>query len=259
MSSSKNPSEINALKKKIIEKDLLIEELTREKASLLKIISHDIRSPFNRMFALLQLLELDFGEITEDQKKYIDQMYRSVFGGMEMVKNLRDSRAIDEDKLSMDIESIEPPAILAEALKSMNTQAKLKNIIIDLKNDNSNPVISGDRTLLLKIFENLLSNCIKYSQEGAGVNINLHTDKERVIIEFSDNGPGIPEEEIGLAFDKFRKLSPLPTLGEGTSGLGLYLSKHFTNLMDGVITLRNGKKAGLVVTLDFPLVTNNQE
>ena len=85
MASPKKNSEIEVLKNEIEKKDSLIEELTREKASLLKIISHDIRSPFNRMFALLQLLELEFKEITPDQKKYIDQMYRSVFGGMEMV------------------------------------------------------------------------------------------------------------------------------------------------------------------------------
>ncbi|MFC2123859.1 sensor histidine kinase [Bacteroidota bacterium] len=259
MSSQKNNPEIKALKKEIIEKDHLIEELSREKTSLLKIISHDIRSPFNRMFALLQLMELDFGEITEDQKKYIDQMYRSVFGGMEMVKNLRDSRAIDEGKLSIYTENIDVYSVLEEALKSMNTQAKLKGIIIDVKYDKSNPEISGDRTLLLKIFENILSNCIKYSEENAGVVIDINTNNHKTIIRFSDSGPGIPDDEIGLAFDKFRKLSSLPTLGEGTSGLGLYLSKHFTDLMNGNIELINGKKAGLNVILDFPLVKNQEE
>jgi len=252
MSSTMKAPDIETLQKEI-------EDLTREKASLLKIISHDIRSPFNRMFALLQLFEFEFDAVTPEQKQYIDQMYMSVFGGMEMVKNLRDSRAIDEGKISIYAESINVKSVLDEALKGLSTQAKLKGINIEVKTDSKDPDITGDRTLLLKIFENILSNGIKYSEKNAEVFIDLETEEDRVILSFTDSGLGIPEEEIDQAFDKFKKLSTLPTLGENTSGLGLYLSKHYLDLMNGKIELRNGENAGLVVTLEFPLAKKGQE
>ena len=257
--NDKEVSEIQALKKELKSRDKLVDELTREKTSLLKIISHDIRSPFNQMFALLQLLELDFGEITPEQKKYIDKMYRSVFGGMEMVKNLRDSRAIDEGTLTLSLEKVRIFSLLCEAIKSMNKQARLKAIEIVVDHDGSDPEIEGDRTLILKIIENILSNCIKYSGEGSRVDVIFRKEGKSVCIDFIDQGPGIPEKEIKIAFEKFRKLSPLPTLGESTTGLGLYLSKHFIELMKGVIILKNADDKGLVVSIKFPIPRNQEE
>ena len=76
-----------------------LKQLKDEKYHLLKLVNHDIRSPFNRIFALLQLFEMESGEVSDQQKEYLDSMYLSILSGLEMIQNLRDMREIDAENI----------------------------------------------------------------------------------------------------------------------------------------------------------------
>jgi signal transduction histidine kinase len=233
------------------EKDELINRLTEEKKNLLKIISHDIRGPFNQIFALLHLLEMDSKQITEEQRIYIDKMYIAVIGGMEMVKNLNDSRSIDNGNITLNPEKFRMKQLIGQSVRNFSIQTRLKNITINFDNSVDGPEVYADKILFLKVLDNVISNAIKYSEKQKTINISLEDVNNKIRIRVEDHGQGLPDNELPMLFNKFQKLSSKPTLGEGATGLGLYLSRVFMEMMNGDIQIEKNPSSGLTVSINL--------
>jgi signal transduction histidine kinase len=234
------------------EKNELIKTLTEEKGSLLKIISHDIRGPFNRIFALLQLFELESKEIPVELKEYIDKMYEAVIGGMEMVKNLHDSRAIDQGTLTFKPLTFELHQLIKSVIRGFNIRLRLKNMKVHFEEGENDIEITTDRILLNKVIENVFSNAIKFTPNNNTIILTTSLSEEKITIQVIDQGPGLTEEEIAKAFKKFQKLGPQPTGGESSTGLGLYNASVFMKMMGGKIYLERSDQSGLKVRLNLP-------
>lgn len=221
------------------EKQKTIEKLQKENQHLLKLISHDIRAPFTQLFAMLQLLDLENEDIKPSQRHYFDRMYHSLASGMEMVKNLHDIRSLDQDQITVVKEEISIIPLIEKVKQSFQKLAGLKSININFEKGSLNPEIKTDSYLLEKILSNVLSNAIKYPEDGTEVRIKLEQRGEEVIIIIEDGGPGISESELPLIFEKYTKLSTQPTMGESTTGLGIFLAKNFVEMIDGKIEIAN--------------------
>jgi signal transduction histidine kinase len=114
--------------------------------------------------------------------------------------------------------------------------------------------IKIDKIRIEHVFLNLLSNAIKYPEDGTEVKIKLEQRGEEIIIIIEDGGPGIPESEIPMIFEKYMKLSPKPSMGESTTGLGMYLAKNFVELIDGKIEITNiSDNGGLRARISLPI------
>ncbi len=237
----------------LAEKQKIIEKLQKENQSLLKIISHDIRAPFTQLFAMMQLLDLENGDIKQNQRHYFDRMYHSLASGMEMVKNLHDIRSLDQEQITVVKEEISLIPLIEKVVQSFQKLAGLKSIHISFEKGSLNPEVKTDSYLLEKIFSNVLSNAIKYPEDGTEVKIKIEQRGEKIIIIIEDGGPGITESEISKIFDKYTKLSPKPSMGESTTGLGMYLTKNFVELIDGKIEITNiSDNGGLRVRISLP-------
>jgi len=236
----------------LAEKQKIIDKLKVENQSLLKIISHDIRAPFTQLFAMMQLLDLESKEITPNQRHYFDRMYQSLASGMEMVKNLHDVRALDQETITVVMEEIRIIPLIEKVNQSFNKLASLKSIKINFEKGRLDPEIKTDSYVLEKILSNILSNAIKYPEKGSEVSVKLEKRGTEIIIIYEDNGPGVPQEELLRVFDKYTKLSPRPTTGESTTGLGLYLAKHFAEMIEGRLEVENITNSGLRVRIILP-------
>ena len=236
----------------LAEKQKIIDKLKYENQSLLKIISHDIRAPFTQLFAMMQLLDLESNEITPNQRHYFDRMYQSLASGMEMVKNLHDVRALDQETITVVMEEMRIIPLIEKVNQSFSKLSSLKSITINFEKGRLDPEIKSDSYVLEKILSNVLSNAIKYPEKGSEVSVKLEKRGTEIIIIYEDNGPGIPQEELPNVFDKYAKLSPRPTTGESTTGLGLYLAKHFAEMIEGRIEVENITKTGIRVRIILP-------
>ena len=237
----------------LAEKQKIIEKLQKENQSLLKIISHDIRAPFTQLFAMMQLLDLESGDLNDTHRHYFDRMYHSLASGMEMVKNLHDIRSLDQDQINVVKEEISLIPLLEKVVQSFQKLAGLKSINISFEKGSLNPDLKTDSYLLEKILSNVLSNAIKYPEDGTEVRINLEQRGEDLIILVEDGGPGIHESERPMIFEKYTKLKTQPSMGESTTGLGMYLSKRFVEMIDGKIEVTNvSENGGLRVKIIIP-------
>lgn len=240
-----NPSSPGKHKKE----SAMIKNLTEEKNTLMKIISHDIRGPFNQMFALLRMFEMEFGTVTGNQQDYINRMYRAVLGGMEMIRNLHDARSLDNGNITLNPEPVELKKLVRTSVRNFSIQCRIKGSQVSFNDSGPDVTVDTDKILLGKILDNVISNALKYSEPGCEVSICFTYEGGKNIISVKDQGPGLSAEELTLMFNKFQKLSPKPTLGEATSGLGMYLAREFSGMLKCEVKAENNPGKGLLVKI----------
>ena len=104
------------------------------------------------------------------------------------------------------------------------------------------------------IFENLISNAIKFSESNTKIHISSEQDQDRVVVKIADEGPGILPSEVPLLFEKFTKLSARPTDNESSTGLGLSLVKYYSEQIGGNVEyLSDGESKGATFAFSMKL------
>lgn len=230
-----------------------LDQIKEEKYNLLKLVNHDIRSPFNRVFALLQLFEMESGQPTEMQKEYMDSMYLSILSGLEMITNLRDMREIDAGNIEVDKNSFDLAEVLRKSVRSFSKQTEIKHQKIMMQCDFEHASIQSDDYFVERIIENVLSNAVKFSKPGKEIHLTLSKDDTSYFVEIQDAGDGIKEEEEYLLFEKFKKLSNVSSGGEGCIGLGLHNTQFFLDKLNGKISLNRNDQPGSSFIIEFPI------
>jgi len=227
-------------------------KLKEEKYNLLKLINHDIRSPLNRVFALVQLFEMESDEVSVRQKEYLDAIYLSILSGLEMIGNLRDMREIDAENIEIEKEEFDLANTIQKAIRTFSKQIEIKKLnIISEKSTEGTQCIS-DEYYVQRVIENVLSNAIKYSKEEKNIIVRLKNNEKGFEVDIQDFGDGIKKEEEHLLYQKFEKLSSIASGGEGSLGLGLYNTQYFLRKLNGSIALNRNDKLGSSFRIQLP-------
>jgi signal transduction histidine kinase len=114
--------------------------------------------------------------------------------------------------------------------------------------------MTTDKNYVCRVMENLLSNALKFSDPGKAIAVTIHSDNEQVRISVADQGPGLSEEDLGKLYQKFTKLTPRPTAGESSQGLGLSIVKTLTNCLGGDVLCTSKVNEGCTFTVTLPPV-----
>ena len=147
------------------------------------------------------------------------------------------------------MESIRLQSIIEESLNHFSKNIQYKNIRVNTTVLPQDIQVNTDIYLFSTIFNNLLSNAIKYSHQNGVIGIIVRKEKEMLLCEISDNGIGIPEEDMEKIFDKFyRSTDHFEVKG---FGLGLSIVKRFCSLLNIRLEIKSEKGAGTVVKLEM--------
>jgi signal transduction histidine kinase len=257
---TRKDSQLMEEQSQIIEKHMLeledstrqLEGLNQEKIQLIGLVSHDLKGPFNRIFALVQLMNMSKDNLTEDQKEYLGKIQQISVDGLGMVRNLLDSRKLDETGIELKPTSLDFAHIVNSLVKHYLTIAEKKKIEIDLK-ISGDTTIRTDKNYLSRVVENLLSNAIKFSKEHKKIECLLIRKNDAIEFSVKDEGPGISKEDQQKLFSRFQSLSAKPTGGESSTGLGLYISKSIADKMGAEISCESEFGNGAKFTLRLPL------
>lgn len=243
MEEVKNDKIISGLKEKLI-------ELERENKALLKIISHDIKSPFNKLHALVNLIQMDEEPLDEERNKLLESMAMVIREGRDMINNLLDLRALEDYEVKPKRNDLELSDIIQRSVGGMKALAGRKDIKIDY--DCKKNHVYSDAYFLFRIFDHLISNAIKYGKKQSVITISSKKLEKEIIISVRNEGVPIPKNEWGNLFKKFKVLGTKTTFGEHSSGLGLYLAQALTEKLNGKIEYHPAK-TGSVFILKLPL------
>mgnify|MGYP003905287549 CR=1 FL=1 len=235
---------------KIGDLELRLKMLQDENKALLKLASHDIRSPLNKLFALLNLLKMADEAPTEEQLGYIEKMELVLSDGLHRMRNLSELYAIENDSIKDLSENVELQSLISRNLRDQKINAERKSISFKFI---SEPVTTQtDRLSVQRIFDQLISNAIKFTPTGKAIEVGLKMEESIVSISITDGGYGIREEEQKLLFQKFKVLSTPTTGGESKTGLGLFIAQWNAKNIGGKIIYEN--IGGSTFRIELPLI-----
>lgn len=208
--------------------------------------AHELRTPLTALKTQAQLA-LEMTD-PEERKRAIENVLISVDRSVHVVQQLLTLSRLDHEAKLNDVMLINIETICAEIIAYMYPQALEKNIEIELYNEGSQSIIMGNDAALGILLRNLIDNAIRYTEPNGKVNVNIKKDKNYVILQVKDNGPGIPKEYQEKVFDRFFRVLGTKQTG---SGLGLAIVKQITDLHKAKIRLQSAEQEGLSVTIIF--------
>ena len=237
-------------------KNTELKKLEKLKTDLFSMLIHDLKGPISETVANLDILSYT---VPEDNQKFVEAAQAGCTTLYEMVTNLLDIARLEENKLELVYEKIAPPEFIDESVTRMFGLAKTKDLSIIQKPGASvhKEMLWGDRDVLLRVLQNLLSNAIQYSPQKEEIEVGCH-QLETPEIEFyvKDNGPGIDPKHHDEIFDKYKQISKK---GEGrfySTGLGLSFCKMAVEAHRGKIEVRSDGEKGSCFAFTLPLGTD---
>ncbi|KAB1070902.1 GHKL domain-containing protein [Tamlana haliotis] len=237
--------------KELLKNNKKLERLHKEKDGIIGIIAHDLRGPLNNIHGLIYLLE-DNGNLDDEQKTYTKYINESVANGNSLINDLLFMSNINLPEKRIKPEIFDLSECINEWEKSYVTRLANKNQILQKHIGNGLLRINTDRKSLTRIFDNLMTNAIKFSDKGSVIDLSINPVDDRVIISFKDNGPGMSKNDQKMAFKMFQKLSAQPTDGESSHGLGLAIVKTLVEKLNGTIKIESTMGEGTTFIITLP-------
>ncbi len=229
-----------------------LHELNELKNKFLGIASHDLRNPLASIRGYSKFL-LDKGtEVKEDTRQEFLTTIKNVSGNMlELISNLLDISVIESGQLQLNPKKSSIKKLAEEKIHLQQILADKKNIILyaDLEDV---PEFYFDANRIGQVVDNLLSNAVKYSPPNKQVFVKLVSSEDSMTISVKDEGAGIPKDEQGRLFQHFQKLSPRPTGGESSSGLGLAIAQKIVEEHQGSIGVKSEPGEGALFYFSLP-------
>ncbi|KUO69815.1 MAG: hypothetical protein APF83_04805 [Lutibacter sp. BRH_c52] len=235
------------------ESESKLKERNATKDKLFSIIAHDLRSPFNNIIGLSELLIGNEKESHAAQsEKYAALINSSATNTLILLDNLLNWAKSQTGQLSFNPKKIILSSLITEVVKTSNSIALLKNISLNIIQDKEVKVYT-DENMVMIILRNLISNAIKYTNPGGEINVNVIPGAKQVEISISDNGVGMDEEKIKTLFNISSNATSPGTAKEKGSGLGLVLCKEFVEKLDGKIWVESKEGKGSNFKFTLPL------
>lgn len=236
----------------IRKKNEQLEELLQEKNELLQLVAHDLNNPITAILLSAQLADHLLASGNDDKlAAAITRIEESAQHTADIAAQIVIMSKLDENKVAIHPQTIAADELVLKALDRATGQMESKRITCEIDMD-SGLFVSADRLLLSQIFDNLVSNSVKYSPFDSNIEVHGRGLDGTVKFSFVDHGVGIDPSEMSKLFSKFGRLSQRPTNGESSTGLGLYNTRRQLELINATITAHSegiGQGTTFVVTL----------
>ena len=235
----------------LVEKADALERANQYKSEFLANMSHELRTPLNSALILAKLLaENKDGNLTPEQVKFASTIYSSGNDLLELINDILDLSRIEAGRVEIHPEVVTISATLASLGKTFEPLAEQKHLALELSVDADVPnTIENDPLRLQQILRNLLSNALKFTEQGR---VTLRVSKSadaRIAFVVRDSGMGIPAEQQEAIFDAFRQADGSTHRRYGGSGLGLTISRELARRMGGTLTVESEEGKGSTFTL----------
>jgi signal transduction histidine kinase len=229
-----------------------LSELDRMKNRFVSSTSHELRTPLTSMVGYLELLlGGEAGELTEDQRHFLEIVSRNCDRLNRLVDDVLFVGRADSERLTLDPSDVDVAELVQSQVTSQEAAARLKHIDLRCEAKEGLPTITADATRLAQVLDNLLNNALKFTPEGGTVTATVTGDAEDISIAVSDSGVGIPADELPRIFERFFRASTSATIS-GT-GLGLPIVKTIAEAHGGTVSAVSGVGTGTTFTVELPV------
>lgn len=227
-------------------------ELDRSRREFVANASHELRTPLTTIKMVIEALASDV-TITENEmnKSFLD-MAETESTRMEMlIKNLLTLSQLDSKTMNFNVREFDLAESLTYLAKSLAVNASAHGHKLTFDGEFDPVIVRGDKIRIEQIIINITSNAIKYTPDGGKINLHLHDTGDAAEVTVTDNGVGIPAEDIPNLFERFYRVEKARSSDKGGTGLGLAIAKEFAAAHGGDIRVDSvvGKGTSFIITL----------
>jgi signal transduction histidine kinase len=233
-------------------KSISLNEANEFKKELLGILAHDLRSPINSIIGFSQeLKEANF--INDESTTYLNYIEIAAKQMNDLMNDLLASALNDATEYELNCTDFELISLIDSIVFSFKKYYESKKQVVQFNPSHSQIIIKADRQKIKEVFENLISNAIKYSEYGKKIVIEAKYEDKYAEISIQDEGQGFTEDDLSKLYLKFQRLSAKPTSYESSTGLGLYIVKKIIDYHDGKIILDTAVNKGSTFKVLLPI------
>lgn len=209
----------------------------RQKNELITNVAHDLRTPLTTIVGYLELIKDDTALSKEDVHKYSGIAYEKSIRLQEMMDDLFEFTKLDNADIKLNKSMINLSGLIMQMTDEFYPSFKDCNItpIVDLPEENI--YVQGDGQLLARVFDNLISNALKYGYHNTDLKIEVSGDEKYATVKVINHGDTIASEDIQLLFNKFYRTDSSRNSKTGGTGLGLAITKNIVDLHHGDISV----------------------
>lgn len=231
----------------------VLRELQQQQQELLHLVSHDLRVPLSVIHGHMQVMEHQLREQGIDgmlsvSTSAIDRATKRING---MIQDLVDMTRLQGGKMQLDLGPVSLKSFIDDLFQRMQGVLDLQRITVDIPE--GLPHVWADYNRLERIFLNLLTNALKYSDEGTPVRVRAEARDHEVAVAVSDQGCGIPAEELSQIFERFYRTADTRKRGVEGLGLGLYITRLLVEAHGGKIWVESIVGQGSTFTFTLPV------
>jgi signal transduction histidine kinase/ActR/RegA family two-component response regulator len=232
------------------------EKANHAKSDFLSSMSHELRTPLNAVLGFAQLLASDNPPPGPSQQRSLDQILKGGWYLLQLINEILDLAMIESGKVLMSQESMGLTEVLKDCQAMIGPQADKRGIRLTMPSLSRPYFVHADRTRVKQVMINLLSNAIKYNRRGGMVIVECSEERPGTVrISVTDNGAGLPPEQVENLFQPFNRLGQEDGAEEGT-GIGLVVTKQLVELMGGSIGVHS--TVGVGTTFWVELVASEE-
>jgi signal transduction histidine kinase len=232
-----------------------VQAMSKLQSDFINTISHELRSPLGFIKGYTTtLLRPDTNWDAETQKDFLEIIERETNNLTDLIEDLLDSSRLQSGQMKFDFHQVRLDSIIRDEVNRIHLTNPQLKIVLDFEPEI--PVIDGDSRKLAQVVDNLLSNEIKYAPDSL-VQVKLRKDHDHLQLEFTDDGPGIPDAYQSKIFTRFFRV-PESSMKAHGSGLGLFICKQILDSHEGSISVTSSQN-GTTFKILLPLEQSKKQ
>ena len=219
-------------------------------ADFTAIIVHDLRSPLSNVISIVEMMrEGLFGAVNPDQTKWLEKAEHTSRSSVDLISDFLDVSKLESGRLELRKESVDLRHLIRSSVENYSLAAQDKGILFKDEIAPSLPRVEADPRRLEQVLSNLLSNALKFTPQGGQVVVGAVCNHKEIEVWVKDTGVGIPPNEIGQIFEKYKQTTSGATSEHKGTGLGLVICKMIVEAHGGTIRAQSENGAAFTFTL----------
>ncbi|HEY72828.1 MAG TPA: GAF domain-containing protein [Thermoflexia bacterium] len=229
-----------------------LREMDRLKNEFMANMSHELRTPLNSIIGYAELMLMGVSDIDPETLEDVQAIYSNGQHLLTMINDILDMAKIEAGSLVLNLESVQIAPLIDEVSAKAVERLEGKPIEWAVEAEPDLPPIQADPLRIGQIFNNLVTNAEKFTEEGA-ISLRARAEDSWVCIEIQDTGIGIAESDMDKVFDRFQQVDSSSTRTAGGAGLGLAITRRLVELHGGEIEVQSQPGEGSTFTVRLPV------
>ncbi|PKG24294.1 cell wall metabolism sensor histidine kinase WalK [Niallia nealsonii] len=234
------------------------EKIDMERKEFVANVSHELRTPLTTMRSYVEALAEGAWQDDELAPKFLEVTQNETERMIRLVNDLLQLSKLDNRDIKLDKELVDFIVFYNRIIDRFEL-TKEQNVIFERKLPKHAAFVEVDEDKLTQVMDNIISNALKYSPEGGKITFSLKEQEKQIIVSISDNGVGIPKENLEKVFDRFYRVDKARTRKLGGTGLGLAIAKEMVEAHGGKIWATSKEGKGTKVSFTLPYIQSEED